>query len=215
MHNIRAILFDLDGVIIDSEPLHFEAHKKVLEKYKIKLSLEDYMRFGVAKGDNILYEKMSEKFGMPINKSEISQRKKQAYWEILDKKGELMPEILEILQNFSKKYDLAIVSSGVKASVEHVLDKFNVRKYFEVVITGEDVEKIKPFPDVYSKALEKLERSKEECIAIEDSQTGIEAAKNAGLKCIAIPNEFTKNHDFSQADIILSSAKELVDIVNR
>jgi len=208
-NNIKAILFDLDGVVIDSEPLHFEAHKKILEDYGVELTLEDYLDFGVAKGDSNLYREVSERFGVSIDNKEMAKRKKQAYWEILDKKGELMPGILEILQNFSKEYALAIVSSGVKVSVEHVLDKFNIKNYFKVIVTGGDVAKVKPAPDVYLKAMELFGYNKEDCIAIEDSETGVAAAKNAGIKCFAIPNDFTKKQDFSRADVVLSSIKEL------
>lgn len=212
MHNIRAILFDLDGVIIDSEPLHFEAHKEILKDYGIELTLDDYLDFGVAKGDDNLYRKVSERPGILLDKNKISKRKKQAYCKILDKKGKLMPGVLEILQDFSKKYDLAIVSSGIKASVEYVLEKFDIKKYFKIIIAGEDADRVKPFPDVYLKALEKLNYSKNECLAIEDSETGIKAANNAGLKCIAIPNEFTKNQDFSSADMLLSNINELKEL---
>lgn len=206
---IKAILFDLDGVLIDSEPLHFEAHKKAAAHYGIDLSLEDYMQFGVATGDDFLYGKMSEKFGVEINKDEISEMKKQHYREILDEKGKLMPGISEVLQKFSPEYELAIVSSGTSDSVEYVLAKFDIRKYFKAIITGDDVRNVKPFPDVYLKALEKLGISRDECVAIEDSATGIEAAKAAGIRCIAIPNDFTKNQDFSKADALLSEAGEL------
>jgi HAD superfamily hydrolase (TIGR01509 family) len=207
--NKKAILFDVDGVIVDSEPLHFAAHKKALAYFGIEITLNDYLDFGVAQGDNNLYEKVSEKFGVVIKKEDASKMKKQFYREIFAEKGEMMPGILESLQTFSKKYVLAVVSSGSLDANEYVLSKFDIRKYFKAIITKEDVEKVKPYPDVYLKALEKLNLSKDEYVAIEDSQTGVEAAKNAGIKCIAIPCGFTKNQDFSRADILLSNINEM------
>ena len=212
MENIKAILFDFDGVIVDSEPLHFEAHKKALVDFGVDLTFDDYMDFGVSKGDNNLYEKVAQKYGVKIDKEVISKTKKQIYREIFDEKAELIPGILESLEKFSEKYDLAIVSSGVKSSIEYAIDKFNIGKYFKFVITGDDVERVKPFPDVYLKAIELLGHKKEDCVAIEDSETGLEAAKNAGIKCIAISNEFTRNQDFSRADMLLSSTKDLKNI---
>lgn len=212
MENIKAILFDFDGVIVDSEPLHFEAHKKALKNFRVELTFEDYMDFGVSKGDNNLYEKVSQKYGVKIDKEVISKTKKQIYREIFDEKAELIPGILEALKKFSKRYDLAIVSSGVKSSIEYAIDKFDIGKYFKFVVTGDDVEKVKPFPDVYLKSIELLGLEKENCIAIEDSETGLEAAKNAGIKCIAIPNEFTKNQNFSSAEMLLSDIKELKNL---
>lgn len=206
---IKAILFDMDGVIVDSEPLHFEAHKKALEHFGIEMTLEDYIKHGVASGDDHIYEKMSEKSGKTIDKKEISAIKKQFYREIFDEKGKLIPGILEALQDFSKGYKLALVSSGTMNAIEYVLEKLNIKNYFSLIVCGEDVERVKPFPDLYLKAIELLNIKRENCIAIEDSATGISAAKEAGLKCIAIPNEFTKNQDLSRADIIMENIKEI------
>jgi len=208
-HKIKAILFDMDGVIVDSEPLHFEAHKKALAQFGIELTLEDYMKFGVSAGDEALYEKMSELFGVLINKSEISKIKKQFYREIFNEKGKMIPGVLEALRTFSKKYKLAVVSSGSMNAIEFVLEKLDIKNYFNLIVCGEDAKRAKPFPDLYLKAIELLSLEKESCVAIEDSETGIAAAKDAGIKCIAIPNEFTKNQDVSRADMILSSIKEV------
>lgn len=206
-NKIKAILFDLDGVIVDSEPLHFEAHKKALEYFGIELMLEDYLKFGLAKGDESLYKNISEKFDVPIDREKISSLKREYYKEIFNEKGMMVPGILEALQNFSRKYELAVVSSGLL--VGFVVDKFDIGKYFKIFVTGENIKRVKPFPDIYLEALEKMGLSKEECVAIEDSKTGVEAAKSAGIKCIAIPNEFTKNQDFSKADVVLSGIKEV------
>ena len=208
-NNIKAILFDFDGVIVDSEPLHFEAHKKVLKTFGINLTLEDYMEFGIAKGDDNLYEKVPQKYEMKIDKEAMSKIKRLVYREIFNEKAKLIPGILETLKKFSKEYNLVIVSSGVGDTVRYGLKKLGVSEYFKFVITGDDAKEVKPAPDVYFKAIKLLGYNKENCIAIEDSETGIEAAKNAGIKCIAIPNDFTKKQDFSRADVILSSIKEL------
>ena len=209
---IKAILFDLDGVLIDSEPLHFEAHKKALEKFGVQLSLEDYMNFGVAKGDENLYANVAQKFNVTIDRNEISSFKKKIFKEILDAKGSLISGVLDVLKKLDGKCDCAIVSSGSKTSVDHIVDTFGIRKFFKVIVTGDDVERVKPFPEIYLKAIEMIGYEKEACIAIEDSETGIASAKAAGLRCVAIPNKFTMHQDFSKADSVLSSIKELSDI---
>ena len=158
-----------------------------------------------------MYEKVSQKYGIEIDRDAIDKTKKQIYKEIFDEKAELTPGILEKLDEFSKKYDLAVVSSGAGSSIKYAIEKLGIGKYFKVIVTGDDVERVKPFPDVYLKAIELLGLEKENCIAIEDSQTGLESAKNAGIKCIAIPNNFTKNQDFSKADVVLNNIKEIGD----
>jgi len=213
MDKIKAILFDMDGVLVDSEPLHFEAHQKSLAHFGIGLSSEDYLEFGVATGDRKLYEKAAEKFAVAIDKKEISKLKKKIYREIIEERGRLMDGVLETLEYLKDKYDLAIVSSGVRDINEFVMHKFNLEPYFKIVITGDDVERVKPFPDVYLKALETLGRKKEECVAIEDSQTGLDSAKSAGIACIVIPNNFTKAQDFSHADRVIADIKELRNYV--
>lgn len=206
---IKAILFDMDGVIVDSEPLHFEAHKKALAHFGIDLKLEDYMQFAISRGDDVIYEKAAQVYGAEIDKKAVSEIKKRVFREIFDQNSEMFPGILETLKNFSEKYDLAIVSSGSENAVKYVVEKLDIGKYFKVIVTGDNVEKIKPFPDIYLKAIEALGYDKESCVAIEDSETGMSAAKNAGLKCIAIPCGFTKDQDFSRADIVLKSIKEV------
>jgi beta-phosphoglucomutase-like phosphatase (HAD superfamily) len=86
-----------------------------------------------------------------------------------------------------------------------------VRDYFQAVIVAEDVERVKPFPDIYLKCIEKLNLGKEKCVAIEDSATGLAAAKAAGIKCIAVPCEFTRSQDFSQADLRLEKISEITE----
>lgn len=206
---LKAVIFDLDGVIVDSEPLHFEAHKKALQGFGIVLTLEDYMEFGVAMGDRNLYEKEAEKFNINIKKEEIAPIKKAVYKKIFEKKAVPRPGIIDLLGKLHAKYALAIASSGSYDSVDFVLAALNLKKYFKVVVTGDDVEKVKPNPDIYNKAMEMLGVSKEECIAIEDSETGMLAAKNAGIRCVAVPCDFTKNQDFLQADWIFGSLEEI------
>lgn len=207
---LKAIIFDLDGILVDSEPLHFEAHKVALKEFGIDLTREDYMEFGLAKGDWDLYKKMAEKFNVNIDEKEISAIKHKAYREIFDKNAVPREGAIELVESLNRNdYDLAIASSGSKKEVMYILEKFAIKKYFKVIVTGNDVEKVKPAPYIYNKAVELLGVSKEDCIAIEDSATGLAAAKNAGIKCIAVPCSFTKGQDFSAADLVLDNLGEI------
>lgn len=198
----------MDGVILDSEPLHFEAHKRALEIFGVNLTTEDYMSFGVATGDLNLYAKASEKYGVEIGFEEIARLKKEFYRKLIDEKGELLEGVVDILESLSQKYILAIASSGTKNAVNFVLQKFSIEKYFNFIVSGDDVEKVKPNPDIYLRVIELLGFAKDDCVAIEDSQSGLIAAKDAGLKCIVIPCEFTKKQDFSRADVVLDKLSE-------
>jgi putative hydrolase of the HAD superfamily len=207
---IKAIIFDLDGVIVDSEPLHFEAHQKALKEFGMEISLKEYLAFGVATGDGFLYEKISEKYPEKIlSVADIRRRKKYIYKELSKDKLQLREGVADLLDKLSGNFVLTLASSGEKEIVEFVLDKFGLQNYFEIVISGNDVEKVKPNPDIYLKNVEKLGLDKKECIAIEDSQTGLRAAKAAGLKCIVVPCEFTQTQNFSEADVVFEKLTEI------
>ena len=216
MNKIKAIIFDMDGVIVDSEPVHFEAHQKSLREFGMDLSLEEYLKFGVATGDKFLYENIAKKYpGKPISVKDIHIRKKEIYKELTKTKLELREGILKLLSDLSAKYRLAIASSGEKEIVMFVLEKFKIADYFEVIVTGGDIERVKPFPDVYLKAIEKLDLQKDECVAIEDSETGLRAAVSAGIICIAVPCTFTESQDFTGADVKvnLEILRETIDLI--
>lgn len=200
---IKAIIFDLDGVLVDSEPIHFKAHRRALDSFGIHLTLDDYMDFGVAKGDLNLYTKASQKYVVAIDFEKIASLKKELYKNLINEKSELMDGVIEVLETLSQKYILAIASSGEKSAVSFILQKFDIEKYFDFIVTGNDVEKVKPNPDIYLKVVELMDLKKEECIAIEDSESGLIAAKEAGIKCVVVPCDFTKAQDFSRADIVI------------
>lgn len=206
---IKCIIFDLDGVILDSEPLHFQAHREALKEFGLELSLEDYLAFGVAKGDANLYEKISQKYQVKIDREKISKLKKDIFRKLIDKKANLIEGVKDSLEKWHSQYLLAIASSGAKDMVEMVLEKMKVKKYFPVVVTGDDVEKVKPFPDIYLRAVKLGGFQKGECLAIEDSESGLLAAKTAGLKCAVAPCDFTRSQDFSQADLVVDKLSEL------
>lgn len=211
---IKAIIFDLDGVIVDSEPLHFEAAKFALKEYGINLMLEEYLQFGVAKGAKNLYEKISEKYGIIIDMERAFKIKKDKFQELFEVNVSPRKGIIEAIESLGEKYILAIASSGIRESVISVLERLNIKDKFSLIVTAEDVARVKPFPDIYEKSCDLLGLDKTECVAIEDSETGVESAKEAGIKCIAIPCEFTKHQNFSKADVVLDSLDKLnVDFI--
>lgn len=208
---IKGVLFDLDGVIVDSEPLHFEAHQKALRQFGINITIQDYLEFGVAKGDASFFEEASKKYGIEIDKKKISRLKKELYKEIFQRYAKPRKGVLDLIENLSDRYILAITSSGSREIIEFVLDRFSLGRKFTTIISGDDVERVKPFPDIYEKALSLLKLRSVDCVAIEDSRNGLLAAKGAKIKCIVVPCEFTKTQDFSKADFIFDELGEIID----
>ncbi len=142
---------------------------------------------------------------------ELIEERRKIFYSLLNKEEiKLMPgliNLLNILKKNNKK--IAIASSSEKEYIEYILNKFNIKEFFEVIISGYEIEKGKPEPDIFLKASEKLKVSPNECLVIEDSRNGVLAAKRAGMKCIAIPNSITKNQDFSLANKVLNSLNEI------
>jgi HAD superfamily hydrolase (TIGR01509 family) len=206
---IKAFIFDLDGIIVDSEPLHFEAAKKALQEYGIHLTLEEYLKFGIAQGSRNLFEKLSEKYGVSIDMEKAFTVKKDYFNYIFAKKASPRKGVVELIRSLNKDYVLAIASSGTKESVYFVLKTLNIEGNFKVIVTAEDVKRVKPFPDLYTRSCHLLNLKTGECIAIEDSETGLKSAKAAGLRCIIVPCEFTKPQNFSAADLILDNFSDL------
>lgn len=208
IEKIKAILFDMDGVLVDSEPLHFEAHRRALEKHGINITEEDYIQNGVSGGQRSFYEVMQIKYHKTVDVGEIKKEKKEIYGNLIGE-IELFDGVKEILEDLSGKYRMAIVSTTHLEYIYKTLEHVGIRNYFETFSSAKELERGKPFPDVYLDALKKLNLNADECIAIEDSKNGVEAAKNAGIKCIAIPNKFTEKQDLSRADVKISEVIEL------
>lgn len=121
-----------------------------------------------------------------------------------------MPYAKRTLEFFSKRKKLGLASTGSKKEILLKLKKTGFDKYFSAIVSRDDVKKGKPYPDIYLAAVKKLNLKPKDCLAVEDTKSGVEAAKSAGLICFAIPNKFSGTQNFSKADKVLKSLKEVV-----
>jgi len=212
---IKAIIFDFDGLIIDTESVWFEAYKEVLVDYEIQLTLEKFSEV-VGTHDDVLFSYIEENSSIPFEK-EILESKVSELVQI--KLGE--PVLRESVEDYliaAKQAGLKIglASSSSRAWVEGFLKQMNIFNYFEVIRTKEDVLDIKPDPELYLKAIEALGIDATEAIAFEDSLNGLLAARKAGLHCVIVPNSVTANLVFEDYSLRLSSMaeKSLEDVIN-
>ena len=199
--NIKGIIFDVDGVIFDSEKLHLQAWKKVFKKRNILLIDE---KSGVGRSDREFLLELKAKKTIPsdIDIREIQEEKLAVLIGLADKKVELFPGVKELLSFLKDNYLLCVASNSDIKFISKVLQNTNLARYFKHIITINDVSKPKPHPDIYLLSLKKMGLTSEECIVIEDSPVGIEAAKRAGMKCIAVVHTLTKEK-LQKADLIL------------
>jgi len=141
----------------------------------------------------------------------LSKKKPMLIKWFSEQKLKYMPHAREAAEFFSSKFKIALCSGGPRDEVLLKLEKAELIQYFPVIVTGTDVERSKPFPDIYLRAKELIGLPAEECLAVEDTQYGLQAAKDAGLNCVAIPNEYSERQDFSRADMVVPSLKDLID----
>ncbi|MEK4384065.1 HAD family hydrolase [Aeribacillus sp. FSL K6-2848] len=211
---MKAIIFDFDGLIIDTETPWFEAYKETLGYYNVDLPLEHYVK-SVGSDNTVLYEFFKQQLGESCNIEEIDTKAESIYKEKM-KTPQAREGVKDYLQEANDLgYKIAIASSSTREWVTHYLDELGVLNYFNTIITQDDVEKVKPAPDLYLKAVDALNISSNEALAFEDSLNGLQAALAAGLKCVIVPNPVTKSLPFENYDLRLQSMaeKSLSDVI--
>ncbi|WP_423127792.1 HAD family hydrolase [Gaoshiqia sp. Z1-71] len=207
----QCVILDMDGVIIDSEPIHMACEKEIFRLLGVRVSDEEHHAF-IGTTDAVMWAKIGEMYELPINVPYIIQLKKSLYMGRLKKDNQLkpIPYIPELIADLhSNKFSLALASSSPHEQIDHILRVFGIRKYFQSTVSGEDVDVGKPDPGIFLKAAELVGIAVESCVVIEDSYNGVTAAKSANMKCIGFKNPNSGRQDLSQADAIISAIPEI------
>ena len=204
---MAGVVFDLDGVLIDSEGLWHRATNEVLAEWGINVSAEEYGRdwIGTAKGP----EFGVAKYRLPIDAAEFRRRRKPIVTDLVTREAQLMPGVVPALVRLSARWPIAVATNSAAAAVEPVLERLGVRHYFRELVTRERYLNAKPAPDAYLAAAQAIGVPPKRCVAIEDSPRGLESAHRAGLRPIAVPNDFTRCLDFSLAVRVVASLDDV------
>ena len=209
---IKAVIYDLDDLMVNSNPLHTEASDKVLQKYGVsQKKLPEHIRakfIGMRVSD--ILKNLIDYFQLGVNLEDLREKRSAIFLELVRKKLQVMPGLFQSLKLFRQnKFKIALASSGTKKYINIVLEKFKVADYFDVIVSGDDVKRGKPSPETYFIAVKKLSIRPSQAVVLEDATNGIAAAKAAGCFCIAIKNPHTPKQDLSKADLVINSLKEL------
>ncbi len=210
MHQVEAAIFDMDGVLIDSEPLHFMSDITLLKRLDIETDKTYHNQYvGFSAPDK--WKKVISEFNIQNSLQEILNMSVSTKLELLSQSDyepiEGIPELLEELN--ANKIPVAVASSSSGKFIQEVLKKIQVEKYITKWVSGETVERSKPEPDIFLKTAEVLRVNPQGCVVIEDSKNGVIAAKRAGMKCIGFLNVNSGNQDLSRADIIVDTIKRI------
>ncbi|QUG43708.1 HAD family hydrolase [Psychrobacillus sp. INOP01] len=206
---MKGVIFDFDGLIVDTETTWYEAFKKVFwESHQIDLDLKGYSQC-IGTGNDVLYRYFRELAGESVN-CELLEEHAALRYENMMKAPVLREGVKEYLDE-AKQHNLkiALASSSSKKWVRTYLVQLNIMDYFEVINTKDDVSNIKPHPELYNKTLMDLDLSPQETIVFEDSLNGLSAAKQAGIRCVIVPNSVTRNLKFENFDDRIDSMTEI------
>ena len=214
LNNSKAIILDFDGLLADSEPLHYQSYKKVFERYNHSLNEEEYWLEWTSKGKGAAGEIERHNLDLDVSPADIKKQKTEIYLRYCSKGDvRLFPEALNIVEILSRNRRMAIASGSSIVEIEIILKKANAFNYFPVILGSESAPREKPHPDIFLNAAEKLKCPPNNCLVLEDALKGLNAAKSAGMPCIIILNDLNCHINFDEADLIFPDMKTFLSIL--
>jgi HAD superfamily hydrolase (TIGR01509 family) len=213
----RAVIFDLDGVLADSEPWWNEIDSKLLAEYGV-IYRGEYHRDVLGVSYRLAVEFYKKAFGLSASVEELMRRRGEIATQFFANRVGLFPSTKTTLERLREmKLRLAVATSSVSASARPFLDRHELTPFFDVIVTGDEIERGKPDPDIYLRAAEKLGVGTEVCLVIEDALSGIAAGKAAGMRVAAIPDRrFVDVRDYEkEADYVLANLSDIPALVRR
>ena len=210
---IKAIFWDNDGVLVNTEHLFFSATQQILATVGVNLTKKLFIELVLVQGKGAWH--LAEEKGISLNSIEQLRKERDAiYSKLLCRESNIIDGVKEVLEALYGRYLMGVVTSSQKSHFELIHQSSGLLKYFDFILTANDYTKFKPDPEPYLLAVKKSGFKKEECTAIEDSERGLKSAKAAGIHCIVIPTELTERGNFSEADKVLKNIKEILAELN-
>ena len=184
----KALIFDLDGTLADTMPVHFLAYKHILVNYGINFTPELFAKLAGIPAIGTI-EKLNEWFGTKMNAEEVGHFKEREYEKIMHKMKPIVP-VVELAKKYHGILPMAVGTGGYKRLAWKTMDILGLGKYFDILVSTEDVERPKPFPDTFLKCAEKMGVDPSVCEVFEDAQLGIQAAKTAGMMATLVTDYY-------------------------
>ncbi len=208
---IQTVIFDMDGVIVDTEPVHHFAYYQHFIELNIEVSDALYRSFTGNSTRNI-FQKLKAHYNLTDEVEQLILRKRELFNEAFDLKEDLylIDGVEALIKDLhSNGMQLIVASSASKVTIDRVFTRFNLHQYFAHIVSGEDFPKSKPHPAIFQHAASLSKAPKENCIVIEDSANGIQAAVAAGIFCVGYDSFHSKDQDLSKANVIVRHFNEL------
>jgi len=206
---LKAIIFDMDGVLIDSIGPIWESFGRVLKDEGVHFS-DDYIKKNLARSLRDNLQAWKTEFGIKdYDLMEFSKKAGEIQFELM-KKAKVNSELVALLQESKKANAVcAVATSSLRWRAEKILDLLDIKSFFQALVTADDIKNHKPAPDTFLEAAKKLNIKPEECVVIEDAGNGIDAAKNANIKTIALLTKYHSLDELKHADLVIKDFSEL------
>lgn len=208
---IKTVIFDMDGVIVDTEPVHKYAYFKHFEELGIDVTEELYATFTGNSTRNV-FQKIKDKFNLENEVEDLILRKRSLFNDAFDTKPdlELISGVYDLIEDLhTNNVELILASSASKGTIERVFNRFKLNEFFTHKVSGEDFPKSKPDPAIFVHAASLSIHPKENCIVIEDSTNGVKAAVDAGIYCLGYNSENSKLQNLEGASVLVHDFKEI------
>jgi beta-phosphoglucomutase len=212
---LKALIFDFDGIVVDSEPLHHRAYLRVLEPFGVDFDYHTYEQRYIAFDDRDNFRRMSADFGFKLDDAGLAtliEAKAHAFETITRTRLTPYPGVIELMRSASARMPVAICSGAVRSDIEAILPALaeeNPFNWLRAVVTADDVARSKPDPACYALTAKKLGIDPASCVAIEDTPPGLAAARGAGMRTVAVTNSFGAAALAGKADRIVASLKDV------
>lgn len=211
---LKAILWDNDGVLVDTEELYFIATRDILSKAHVDLTRDLFIQISLNQGRSTFDLAAEQGFSHEII-TQLRSERNQCYSELLRNKVHVLDGVEDTLRQLQGKISMGVVTNSRREHFEIIHASSGLLHYFDFVLTCEDYKRSKPNPEPFLTAIKRNGLNREHCIIVEDSERGLDAAKAAGIRCIVVPHNLTQGSNFSGAYRVLDSIREVVPAVLR
>jgi HAD superfamily hydrolase (TIGR01509 family) len=208
---LKAVLFDMDGVIVNSEPLHYKAYHEMYKEIGINITPTLHKSF-TGKATLPICKELCEQFNLSIKPEALVSIKRKYFYRFFDNDPDfkLIDGVFDLINHYHKnKLKLILASSASMPNIEKNFNRFDLDCFFDAKISGAELKASKPHPEIFINAAKASGFSKKECMVIEDSTNGMKAAKEAGIFCVAYDSVYSINQDYSLANLVIKDFKEI------